>query len=639
MPRRNYAPRYDMAVRLQDRIATYWALGPGNVARVAAYRLGLRLGLHPVLYCRGTEAPGPFFDPPSAAPIAGVTARPFDAAHITLFSRHTFPTNGIPDWHVNPFNGARADPTRPWHKIPDFDPRIGDIKTIWEPSRWAWLIPMAQAARQGSAADLLRINDWLADWTAKNPAYLGVNWKCGQEASIRVVHLAATALILGTEQTLCPALRAALTTHLRRIARSTGYAIGQANNHGISEAAALFIGGTWLARAGDRAGARWARQGRRLLENRVDTLIEPDGTFSQYSVIYHRLMLDICSSAELWRRRLSEPEFAPVLYKKCRAATLWLHAMIDPQSGDAPNIGANDGALVIPVSPAGYRDFRPSLDLAARLFCGRAALNDLGPWTEAALWFGLKTRDRPTLPEPGPAHFDQGGFHILRAGSARAILRYPRFRFRPSHADGLHLDFWTDGQNVLRDGGSFSYHSPADDLAHFSGTAAHNTAQFDDRDQMPRLGRFLFARWLRAEDVAWGDNWAAAAYRDGSGAYHHRHVTLRQGRLIVRDRIEGMADHAVIRWRLMPGAYQRAGQIVTGNGLKLRFSVGVDLALTTGQESRYYLDKSPLPVVEARISGDAEAKTEIVFGRDACNRDKSAARGAKMPRDADRVDL
>ena len=97
MPRRNYAPRYDIAVRLQDRIATYWALGPGNVARVAAYRLGLRLGLHPMLYCRGTEAPGPFFDPPSAAPIAGVTARPFDTTHITLFSRHTFPTHNIPN--------------------------------------------------------------------------------------------------------------------------------------------------------------------------------------------------------------------------------------------------------------------------------------------------------------------------------------------------------------------------------------------------------------------------------------------------------------------------------------------------------------------------------------------------------------
>ena len=82
MLRRNYAPRYDMAVRLQDRIATYWALGPGNVARVAAYRLGLRLGLHPVLYCRGTEAPGPLFDPP-------VSRRAPLMPHISLFFRGT----------------------------------------------------------------------------------------------------------------------------------------------------------------------------------------------------------------------------------------------------------------------------------------------------------------------------------------------------------------------------------------------------------------------------------------------------------------------------------------------------------------------------------------------------------------------
>jgi len=42
-----------------------------------------------------------------------------------------------------------------------------------------------------------------------------------------------------------------------------------------------------------------------------------------------------------------------------------------------------------------------------------------------------------------------------------ALLRYPRFRFRPSHADVLHVDLWVDAVNVLRDGGTFSYHRGA----------------------------------------------------------------------------------------------------------------------------------------------------------------------------------
>ena len=39
------------------------------------------------------------------------------------------------------------------------------------------------------------------------------------------------------------------------------YALGQQNNHGTSEAAALFIGGSWLEQLGDPRGARWSRIG------------------------------------------------------------------------------------------------------------------------------------------------------------------------------------------------------------------------------------------------------------------------------------------------------------------------------------------------------------------------------------------
>ena len=75
--------------------------------------------------------------------------------------------------------------------------------------------------------------------------------------------------------------------HLRRIAPTIRYAIAQDNNHGTSEAAALFIGGTWLALLGEPAGRRWAVRGRRWLEDRAGRLIGVDGSFSQYSLNYH----------------------------------------------------------------------------------------------------------------------------------------------------------------------------------------------------------------------------------------------------------------------------------------------------------------------------------------------------------------
>ena len=40
-----------------------------------------------------------------------------------------------------------------------------------------------------------------------------------------------------------------------------------------------------------------------------------------------------------------------------------------------------------------------------------------------------------------------------------AMLRYPRFRYRPGHADALHLDLWLGDRNILRDGGTYSYNA------------------------------------------------------------------------------------------------------------------------------------------------------------------------------------
>src|SRR5690606_32328355 len=100
--------------------------------------------------------------------------------------------------------------------------------------------------------------------------------------------------------------------HIERISANIRYALAQDNNHGTSEAAALFIGGSWLAknasnrseeldsrtrdlqvmRGNDRSKKydHFAFQGRKWLENRVEKLVENDGSFSQHSVMYHRVL-------------------------------------------------------------------------------------------------------------------------------------------------------------------------------------------------------------------------------------------------------------------------------------------------------------------------------------------------------------
>lgn len=592
------------------------ALGLPNIARAVGYRVGVRLGLNKVRRLHAEVPGGGFF--------AATKLPPVDAPAVSSWSHEArwfgrWPVqvgDAPPDWFTNPLTGARVlDPARPWWQIPDFDSTVGDIKGIWEASRLDWALAFAQRARQGDPAALARLNAWLADWIHQNAPYIGPNWKCGQEASIRVIHLSCAAVILGQVREALPSLRALIALHLERIAPTVQYAMAQDNNHGTSEAAALFIGGTWLEMFGDARGHAWATTGRKWLENRAARLIGKQGTFSQYSVNYHRLMLDTFSWVEVWQRLSGVPPLSAAWHEKALAATHWLHVMTQPSNGDAPNVGANDGARLLPLTDAPYRDYRPSVHLGMALFGRQQAYPSCDSARAMLKWLGVAEATE-LASAPGMLQADDGGFAVMRNGPAMALLRYPRFRFRPSQADALHVDLWISGRPCLRDAGTFSYNTEQPWLNYFGGTQGHNTVQFDGRDQMPRLSRFLFGNWLKAEVVEplLGSNpvMMTVAYSDEQGASHHRSIALHTNYLEVRDRVTGFAERAVLRWRLAPGDWALESDasgstfvVSMSDGHRLRVSADVAVTrceLVEGWESLYYLEKTAIPVLELEVA-------------------------------------
>jgi len=608
---------------------TLLALGIGNVARIATYRLGVKLGINPAQRHCKLICTAPFFTAPIDPAPTGAYAPSVWTNEVRLFGRWPIEiSDHPPDWLANPLTGQRVpSPERGWWEIPDFDPAVGDIKPIWELSRMDWVLAFAQQARCSNPAALERANAWLADWCAVNPPYKGPNWKCGQEASIRLMHLAMTALILGQVRNATPSLSNLVRVHLQRISPTLQYAMAQDNNHGTSEAAALFIGGSWLAALGDARGEAFAHTGRHLLENRVARLIGLQGSFSQYSLNYHRVLLDTLCMAEVWRATLGLRDFSPHWRTRTLAATQWLRHMVDPAFGDGPNIGANDGARLLPLSDAPFRDYRPSVQLASVLFAGESAYVE-GAWNQPLLWLGLRRPQRRASP-PTSCVADDGGFAVLRRGRAVAILRYPRFRFRPSQADALHLDLTLNGTSLLRDAGSYSYNTEPRWLSYFGGTASHNTIQFDDRDQMPRLGRFLFGAWL---DTRWlepiGEDGEhirfGAGYCDHAGASHRRRLTLSDRRLLVEDEVAGFALSAVLRWRLPPGDWRvrfDADAAVIADDAETKMLVirssmpALRCEIVQGWESRHYLEMTPVSVVEFAVSQSGMLTTEISWAQ------------------------
>jgi len=91
-----------------------------------------------------------------------------------LFAAPGFP----PDWFLDPFSKKRLSFAGHWSKLNEF--RGGDIKVVWEASRFEWAPLLAQAWRiEGEERYLDTLNAWLLDWVKCNPVNSGVNWKCG----------------------------------------------------------------------------------------------------------------------------------------------------------------------------------------------------------------------------------------------------------------------------------------------------------------------------------------------------------------------------------------------------------------------------------------------------------------------------
>jgi hypothetical protein len=159
---------------------------------------------------------------------------------------------------------------------------------------------------------------------------------------------------------------------------------------------------------------------------------------------------------------------------------------VDTASGLVPNLGANDGALIFPLSVTPFNDYRPTVQAAARAFL-RNSLT-VGVWDEMSLWFGLKAASRES---DSDAYLSDN----LRAKNSWAYLRTSNFKSRLSHMDQLHLDLWWRGLNVAQDAGTYLYNAEFPWDNPLVTTHVHNTVTVDGKDQMTRSGRFLVLDW------------------------------------------------------------------------------------------------------------------------------------------------
>lgn len=522
---------------LRQRLITAWKaaaqLGPEQVTLNAVYRFGLRTGhLRRVTPTGGKSTPACDLNLDALLPNDfGRTYRAFTAQYgqddnellreageilsgqVRLFGADPVPLRLAPRAplaHWTAYEGRPAEPAS--------DP---DIKLVWEPARFGWALTLARAYQRTSDNDYAQFFwELWEQFQAANPPNLGPNWSSGQEVALRLIAVTLAASVFRGSPHTTPArlanLAQSVAQHAERIPPTMLYARAQNNNHLLTESAGLITAAALLpdhprAMQWQRTGWKWLRRG--LLRQ-----IAPDGTYSQHSANYHRLMLQTA----LWACKVGlrgACDFTPAVLERLAAATRWLLARVDPATGRCLNLGSNDGAYILPLASGGVLDFRPAAQAAAIAFLGQRAYPP-GAWDEMSLWLDLPLIASDPLPQPIEPT-------ILRGERSWASLRAVRFSGRPSQADQLHVDLWWQGETIARDAGSYRYTAPAPWDNTLALTAAHNTVMLDGQEQMQRAGRFLWLDWAQARLLGSQPDRLVEAEHDGYrrlGALHRRRL-------------------------------------------------------------------------------------------------------------------
>jgi len=513
----------------------------------------------------------------------------------TYFSYHKMQIGEFPNWFYNPFeNCIHSQSKKHWTEINDFGE--GDIKCIWELSRFDWLTVLARAYKVTTEQKYFqRINYLLANWSTENSLNQGPNWKCGQETSIRLMKLLTTAHILDQFSDPLKALQDMVYQHLQRIRPNLTYAVVQDNNHGTSESAAMYIGAAWLLKTGYNASDLKSikNQGRKVFEERVLKLIQSQGTFAQRSMNYHRVMVDTATFVLHMMKELDESGFSAAIVSRLEKLGEWQYKMTLGMDGDAPNFGNNDGAMLENLHSGDYRDFRVSTQTLFGLLCSKRVY-DLTSIDEALYWrTGVSCLSFPLRNIDLPRHeiLDKQ-ILLLRNSSAVVFLKIPESTFRPGN-DAFHIDLWVDGEEVLCDSGTYSYNDSSSD--YYKSVAAHNTVQFDEYEQMPKISRFLYGSWITPDyisEVEEKDNelsWTGK-YTDYKGNEHSRTVRLSEAKLYVQDRVK-TSGVAKARYHF-------------ANSSKLSNVAGNSSDTTTAAISKYYYQKQAIRVHEIEATTD-----------------------------------
>lgn len=487
-------------------INTVLKLGVYSVMRVYYYKIAIKFGIHSVLKLKSRPLISSIYN---GGPIESLNKSKYDYRHFYFFNKKLPKTkyfkkrNDNNFFLTNWFNGFIYTSNKPWFKVKDFDELAGDIKGVWELSRWYWVVRIAVDSSIKKNEKLLLLNEKTSEWIRQNPYLIGPNWKCGQEISLRIIHFIFSLRLLGLDPSKIDKSQVEfIQIHLDRILPTLSYARGQKNNHWISEITALFIGGVWLRNHNFSKKKPYYEIALKHLRFATNELFNNDGSFAQSSFNYLRHTLTLLSLIKLE----SEVEEIHVeLDSKIEKSLLFFREFSAFDIKHSHNWGANDGSDPLSLASENFLDSSIHLMFYDYVFFRiRPKVNNNEILTSI-----IKVYDRCNsnqsinfirdLPEKNKIKvYPLGGLTFFRNESYQILIRLPNFNFKPSQDDVGHIDVICKDGPLIVDAGTFSYFLEKKKFEYFQGVQSHNTIyRENDNFNMGKLSRFIFHSWAK----------------------------------------------------------------------------------------------------------------------------------------------
>ncbi|MEQ1929463.1 MAG: alginate lyase family protein [Parvularculaceae bacterium] len=490
------------------------------------------------------------------------------------------------DWALDPVRKVRFRedfPYKEWDLFRD-RPLNGDIKYPWELSRCQHFLTLAQAWRCTSETRFAQeILDEIADFDARNPPGVGVNWTCTMDVGIRAANWALALDIVNKceglqEERLFEAYES-LFAHGHFIRSNLENTYETTSNHYLANVVGLHFIGAFFHDL--PTGKEWLKFAAQSVEREMDTQVLADGADFESSVPYHRLVIELFLGSFRLSQHMGAP-FSAHFARRLGDMVDYLVGVLLP-NGEMPIFGdADDGRLMIATDYGSWnrKDPRHVLGPAA-LALSRDDWRRLAPSSARweALWWGFDgtafTPEEQTPPDNVKLYPDAGaavsradGRYLLVTNSIVGTKGFGNHK----HNEQLSFELHDEGIPLIVDPGSYVYTSDFEARNLFRSTANHNTIVIDGAEQNEFRTEWLFRMFEKAnpEHLLFEERDGVVIYEGLHRGYerlerpmthkrrfeHHR----QSGALRIEDRLIGEGAHDLLwSFHFHPGVTPRLG--------------------------------------------------------------------------------